>query len=125
LAHSARRPATWAGYRAWQQLGRQVRKGEKAIKILGYSTEKITKTDPDTGEAIEDRLVRYPVLSVFDPLSQTDGDHIRRLGGRRGERGLIRTTRRPPYRGDPEPAPRRGPQSGPQTDAHYRLWRPN
>ena len=64
-----------AGYRKWQQLGRQVRKGEKAIKILGYSTKKITKTDPETGEEVEDRLVRYPVLSVFD-ISQTDGDPV-------------------------------------------------
>ena len=64
-----------AGYRAWQQLGRQVREGEKAIKILGYSTKKITKTDPDTGDEIEDRLIRYPVLSVFD-ISQTHGDPI-------------------------------------------------
>jgi antirestriction protein ArdC len=64
-----------AGYRKWQQLGRQVRKGERAIKILGYSTKKITKTDPGTGEEVEDRLVRYPVLSVFD-VSQTDGDPI-------------------------------------------------
>jgi antirestriction protein ArdC len=64
-----------AGYRAWQQLGRQVREGERAIKILGYSTKKITKTDPETGEEVEDRLVRYPVLSVFD-ISQTDGDPV-------------------------------------------------
>jgi hypothetical protein len=49
--------------------------GERAIKILGYSTKKITKTDPDTGDEVEDRLVRYPVLSVFD-ISQTDGDPI-------------------------------------------------
>ena len=65
-----------AGYRKWQELGRQVRKGERAIKILGYSTKKITRTDPDTGEEIEDRVTRYPVLSVFD-ISQTDGDPSR------------------------------------------------
>jgi antirestriction protein ArdC len=64
-----------AGYRKWQQLGRQVRNGERAIKILGYSTKKITKTDPKTGAEVEDRLVRYPVLSVFD-ISATDGDPI-------------------------------------------------
>jgi antirestriction protein ArdC len=64
-----------AGYRKWRQLGRQVRKGERAIKILGYSTKKITKTDPETGDEVEDRLVRYPVLSVFD-ISQTDGDPL-------------------------------------------------
>lgn len=64
-----------AGFRKWQQLNRHVRKGEKAIKILGYSTKKITKTDPATGEEVEDRVARFPVLSVFD-VSQTDGDPI-------------------------------------------------
>src|SRR5262245_16121794 len=64
-----------AGYRKWQELGRQVRKEERAIKILGYSTKKITSTDPTTGEEVEERVVRYPVLSVFD-LSQTDGDPV-------------------------------------------------
>jgi antirestriction protein ArdC len=64
-----------AGFRKWQQLGRQVRKGEKAIKILGYSTKKITKTDPATGEEVEDRVTRFPVLSVFD-ISSTDGDPV-------------------------------------------------
>jgi hypothetical protein len=64
-----------AGFRKWQELGRQVRKGERAIKILGYSTKKITKIDPETGEEIEDRVTRYPVLSVFD-VSQTDGDPV-------------------------------------------------
>jgi antirestriction protein ArdC len=64
-----------AGYRKWQQLGRQVRKGKRAVKVLGYSTKNITKTDPETGEEVEDRLVRYPVLSVFD-ISQTDGDPV-------------------------------------------------
>ncbi len=64
-----------AGFRKWQQLGRQVRKGEKAIKILGYSTQMITTTDPATGEEVEDRVARFPVLSVFD-VSQTDGDAL-------------------------------------------------
>jgi antirestriction protein ArdC len=64
-----------AGFRNWQELGRQVRKGERAIKILGCSTKKITKTDPDIGDEVEDRLTRCPVLSVFD-VSQTDGDPI-------------------------------------------------
>lgn len=64
-----------AGFRKWQALGRQVRTGEKAIKILGYSTKKVTTTDPDTGEDVEDRVPRFPVLSVFD-VSQTDGDPL-------------------------------------------------
>lgn len=65
-----------AGFRRWQTLGRPVRKGEKAIKILGYSTKKITETDPEIGEEREARRVpRFPVLSVFD-VSQTDGDPL-------------------------------------------------
>lgn len=64
-----------AGFRTWQQLDRQVRKGEKAIKILGYSTKKITTTDPVTGDEVEDKVTRFPVLSVFD-ISQTDGEPV-------------------------------------------------
>lgn len=36
---------------------------------------RITKTDPVTGEDVEDRVARFPVLSVFD-ISQTDGEPI-------------------------------------------------
>lgn len=71
-----------AGYRKWQELGRQVRKGEKALKIFGYSTKKITREEEDQDQSAtqtkEDEngqrvtvRVRYPVLSVFD-ISQTD-----------------------------------------------------
>ena len=63
-----------AGFRKWQSLGRQVRKGEKAIRIFGYATKKIDTTDeagPTTTENDEVRRVYYPILSVFD-MSQTD-----------------------------------------------------
>ena len=69
-----------AGFRKWQTLGRQVRRGEKSIRIFGYRT--IT-TDDDTtpsidrgegqdgaGERVRVRAV-YPMLSVFD-IAQTD-----------------------------------------------------
>lgn len=59
-----------AGLRKWQQLGRQVRKGEKAIHIFGYSTKKITEED-ENGDDVEKRVPRFPVLSVFD-IGQTD-----------------------------------------------------
>ncbi|SEB09844.1 ArdC-like ssDNA-binding domain-containing protein [Leifsonia sp. 21MFCrub1.1] len=59
-----------AGFRKWQQLGRQVRKGETGIRIFGYSTKKVTDED-DKGEEFEQRLVRYPILTIFD-ISQTD-----------------------------------------------------
>jgi len=60
-----------AGFRQWQAKGRQVRKGEKAIKIRGFSTKKVTTTDAETGDEVEKRLARFPILSVFD-IAQTD-----------------------------------------------------
>lgn len=59
-----------AGFRAWQAMGRQVRKGEKSLKILGYSPVKVERTNAQ-GEEVEELLPRFPVLSVFD-ISQTD-----------------------------------------------------
>ena len=61
-----------AGFRQWQAKGRQVRNGEKSIKIFGYREKKTgTDADDDTS-ADEGRVVRYfPTLSVFD-ITQTD-----------------------------------------------------
>lgn len=59
-----------AGFRAWQGKGRQVRKGERGIRIFGYSTKKITEED-ENGDEVEKSITRFPVLSVFD-ISQTD-----------------------------------------------------
>ncbi|TAM67825.1 MAG: DUF1738 domain-containing protein [Microbacteriaceae bacterium] len=59
-----------AGFRKWQALGRQVRKGERAIRIFGYSTKKITEED-ENGDEVEKRVARFPILSVFD-IGQTD-----------------------------------------------------
>ncbi len=60
-----------AGFRAWQGKGRQVRKGQRAIKILGYSTKTTTEEDPTTGEETTPVSARYPILSVF-ALDQTE-----------------------------------------------------
>jgi antirestriction protein ArdC len=60
-----------AGFRQWQAKGRQVRKGERSLKIRGFSTKKVTETDATTGDEVEKRLARFPILSVFD-ISQTD-----------------------------------------------------
>ncbi|MFP3466922.1 ArdC-like ssDNA-binding domain-containing protein [Leifsonia sp. SIMBA_070] len=62
-----------AGFRQWQAKGRQVRKGEKSIKIFGYR-EKKTETAAGADEPTEHeaRVTRYfPTLSVFD-IAQTD-----------------------------------------------------
>jgi hypothetical protein len=60
-----------AGYRAWQAKGRQVRKGERALRIFGRSTKTIIEPDGATGDDKARTIVRYPMLSVFD-ISQTD-----------------------------------------------------
>lgn len=61
-----------AGFRAWQAKGRQVRKGEKAIRIFGKPMRKVTEEDEKTGESVS-RWVKCPppVANVFD-VSQTD-----------------------------------------------------
>ena len=62
-----------AGYRKWQELGRQVRKGEKGIKILAPMSRKVAE-DEKTGEAVR-ALVGFKTTTVFD-VSQTDGEDL-------------------------------------------------
>ncbi len=61
-----------AGYRTWPQLGRHVRRGEKAIRILAPIVAK--RRDEQSGE---DRrvVVGFRGACVFD-VSQTDGDPL-------------------------------------------------
>lgn len=61
-----------AGFKAWQAKGRQVRKGETAIRIFGKPFRIVSETDEATGEKAR-RAVKCPppVVSVFD-ISQTD-----------------------------------------------------
>ncbi|QAY64985.1 ImmA/IrrE family metallo-endopeptidase (plasmid) [Xylanimonas allomyrinae] len=60
-----------AGYRTWQKLGRQVRKGERGIRIFGGRDVVTTAKDEETGEESETRRSRFFPVSVFDK-SQTD-----------------------------------------------------
>ncbi len=60
-----------AGYRSWQKLGRQVRKGEKGIQI--FAPMPWAKKDDD-GEVSEYGIF-FKSVSVFD-LDQTDGDEL-------------------------------------------------
>ncbi|MFC0456210.1 ArdC-like ssDNA-binding domain-containing protein [Arthrobacter liuii] len=60
-----------AGYRTWQKLGRQVRKGEHGIRIFGGRDVVTTEEDERTGEETEHRTRRFFPVSVFD-MSQTD-----------------------------------------------------
>ncbi len=64
-----------AGYRAWQEMGRQVRKGEKAIAILAPIIRKVE--DVTTGEDVK-RLTGFKGSAVFD-IAQTEGDELPQL----------------------------------------------
>jgi antirestriction protein ArdC len=61
-----------AGYRAWQKLGRQVRRGEKGISILAPMTYK--EKDGDGSETGDVRTF-FRAVHVFD-VSQTAGDQL-------------------------------------------------
>ena len=65
-----------AGYKTWQSLGRQVRKGEHGLRIFAPIVRKMTVTDEATGEDVELRsLATFRLVSVFD-VSQTEGDDL-------------------------------------------------
>lgn len=58
-----------AGYRTWQQLGRQVVRGEHGIKIL---RPRLGRRDPETGER---NVIGFGVATIFD-VSQTTGEDL-------------------------------------------------
>ena len=60
-----------AGYKRWQELGRQVRKGETSIAIMAPLTRK------EPGDNGEDKytVFGFRASSVFD-ISQTDGEAV-------------------------------------------------
>lgn len=61
-----------AGFRTWQMLNRQVRKGEKSIRILAPAPFKTGVIEED---GTEQRRMYFKPASVFD-ISQTDGEPI-------------------------------------------------
>ncbi len=63
-----------AGYRQWQKLGRQVRKGEKSIAIIAPCTYK-REVQRDDGETDTEAGVYFRAVSVFD-VAQTDGQDL-------------------------------------------------
>ena len=62
-----------AGYNQWLAHGRHVRKGAKGIRIYGFSSKKVRTEDPTTGEDVETKQARFPILCVFD---EADTDPI-------------------------------------------------
>ena len=73
LIHVQRPEATRvAGYKRWQELGRQVRRGEQGVKILVPHRKKLQSED----ETEEQVVIRsFGVGTVFD-VSQTEGEPL-------------------------------------------------
>jgi len=69
-----------AGYRTWQSLGRQVRKGEHGIRILAPCRYVDAIVTDDDGTEHKTYGVRgFTTTTVFD-VSQTDGDGLPDMG---------------------------------------------
>ena len=61
-----------AGFKAWQQLGRQVRKGERAMRIMAPMS---VKERDESGEETGERVIFFRAVPVFD-IAQTDGEPL-------------------------------------------------
>ncbi|TAJ36852.1 MAG: DUF1738 domain-containing protein [Reyranella sp.] len=62
----------WATYRQWNDLGAQVRKGEKATMIVYYKKVPVKAEDANSGEPIEDYRLLARAYFVFN-AAQVDG----------------------------------------------------
>jgi len=60
-----------AGFKAWKQLGRHVRKGEHGLKIMAPMVVQRRDDDDESDETI----TLFRAVSVFD-ISQTDGEPL-------------------------------------------------
>jgi antirestriction protein ArdC len=61
-----------AGFKAWQQLGRQVRKGEHAIRIMAPMP---VKERDELGQETGERVIFFRAVPVFD-IAQTHGEPL-------------------------------------------------
>lgn len=61
-----------AGYKTWQKLGRQVRKGEKGIVIIAPMVFKRRPADTNTDD---EHAIGFRATHVFD-VAQTDGEPL-------------------------------------------------
>ena len=64
-----------AGFVKWQELGRTVKKGSKAMKILAPFIRKEIEYNFDSQQEVEKDIVRFFLVSVFDVL-QTEGKEL-------------------------------------------------
>jgi antirestriction protein ArdC len=78
---------TWATYRTWQRHDAQVRRGEKATRVLLWKPTDRTATD-DADDEIERRGLICRTFSVF-AAEQVDGYHIEQADDDRDAPGRI------------------------------------
>lgn len=77
-----------AGFHAWRDLGRYVKKGEHGIAILAPMLLRQRDAEPKDGETVEPRKVlRFRVVHVFD-VSQTDGEPLPAFARVSGDPGV-------------------------------------
>mgnify|MGYP001604069233 CR=1 FL=1 len=78
LIHIQNKEASYvAGFKKWNEMGRKIKAGSKAIKILAPCTKKVVKKDPN-GEEKETAFTYFFPVSVFD-VSQTDGKELPKI----------------------------------------------
>jgi len=73
------------GYRAWQRLGRQVRKGERGVAILAPCHTRVSPVEAEGEQNEVERvevLTGFRVVHVFD-VSQTEGEELAEVAPRR------------------------------------------
>ena len=72
IASQAPQATQVAGFKSWQSVGRQVRKGERSIRIMApMSVKERDAAGDETGE----RMTFFRAVPVFD-ISQTDGEPL-------------------------------------------------
>ncbi|HZX34130.1 MAG TPA: ArdC-like ssDNA-binding domain-containing protein [archaeon] len=79
LIHVQKRDASRvAGFRKWNDLGRRVKGGSKAIKILAPFSKKLIEKDKVTGEEKKVLRTYFIPVNVFD-VSQTEGKELPKI----------------------------------------------
>ena len=73
-----------AGYGTWKRLGRQVRRGEKAIRILAPIVFRDRTGDKEAQDKDEETTVGFRPAFVFD-VSQTDGKPLLEFTAPKGD----------------------------------------
>jgi len=75
-----------AGFGTWRRLGRHVRKGQKAIRILAPVVQRVDSEEAEEESKEQGEVLAYKAAYVFD-ISQTDGQDLPDLAKASGEPG--------------------------------------